>query len=670
MGRPEVPRVDELRPVTALFADIVNSTALAEHLPPEEVKAVVGECVNRMTIAVERFGGVVTAFMGDGIAAFFGVPTAREDDAERAAEAALAILHVAGVYTDEIRRAWGITDFDVRIGINSGQTATGVVGGREPVVSALGDVPNVAARLQAAAEPGHILVGESTAGLLAGRYRLEDAEEIAVKGRSAPVVARELFGRRERDEPVQKRALIAREAESRAIGEALAAVAAGRGGVVLITGDAGMGKSELILQTCDTEQDAGRLDGTREQAGLPPNATVLRGHNLSYSGAVLYQPFVHALRGWLGVSSTEPALAVRVKLRTRLERLFADPAEPFGALSSMLGIDDEIHPRSEDVEAAYVSFVQALAERGPVILIVDDFHWADSATISLGEAILGLTDSTALLWIIAMRTDAEPEARSFRLKVLDEYAHRTTEIRMQPLDEDDMRSLIDDLPGDSPDEGTLRDVISFAEGNPLYAQELMHALSDARPGEAARWTIARSKTLTPALQNLLVARLDRLPDEVRTVAQTAAILGRTFPAFLLEEMLGQDPSNEIRTLLRDGIVREVTRYPDLQYEFAQGLMREAALSTQTPATLKELYTLAGNALEKRSSDQGEENAELLAYYFYRSADQSLARPHLLRAASRARRLGAAGTEKQLLERAEKLAAGDGGTGDAGARVDP
>ena len=148
---------DELRPITALFADIVGSTSLGERLKPDEVKALIGECVTRMSRAVEEFGGVVQAYAGDGICAYYGVPTAHEDDAERAARSALRILEVVRQYGEDIRGAWGIADFNVRVGINSGRAGVGQVGAGDPQTVALGDTTNVAARLQANAQPGTIL---------------------------------------------------------------------------------------------------------------------------------------------------------------------------------------------------------------------------------------------------------------------------------------------------------------------------------------------------------------------------------------------------------------------------------------------------------------------------------------------------------------------------------
>ena len=193
---------DEVRPVTALFADIVGSTALGERLLPEEVKALVGECVTRVSGAVEEFGGTVQAYQGDGICALFGVPAAHADDPERAARAALRILEIVGSYSEDIRAAWGIDRFNVRVGINSGPAGVGTVGVASPQAVALGDMTNVAARLESAAEPGTVLIGDGTARLLERRFVLEERGLLAVKGRARPVRAWRLLHARP-DRPVR-----------------------------------------------------------------------------------------------------------------------------------------------------------------------------------------------------------------------------------------------------------------------------------------------------------------------------------------------------------------------------------------------------------------------------------------------------------------------------------
>src|SRR6266498_1045101 len=170
---------DEMRPITALFADIAGSTGLGERLGPDEVKALIGECVTRMSGAVEELGGMIQAYMGDGICAYFGVPQAHEDDPERAARAALRILELVGEYGRDIEQAWGITGFRVRVGLNSGPTAVGLVGAADPQTVALGDTTNVAARLQAAADPGTVAVGAAAARRLARSFELHPLGPIA-----------------------------------------------------------------------------------------------------------------------------------------------------------------------------------------------------------------------------------------------------------------------------------------------------------------------------------------------------------------------------------------------------------------------------------------------------------------------------------------------------------
>ena len=190
---------DERRPVTVLFADIVGSTALGERLEPDEAKVLVGECVTMMSRAVDEYGGTVQAYQGDGICAYFGVPTAHEDDPERAARTALRILEVVSGYARDIEAAWGISGFAVRVGVNSGPAAVGLVGSADPQAVALGDATNVAARLQAAAEPGTILVGHVTARRLEHRFDLGPSIEVTVKGRDEPVRAARLVRAKERE---------------------------------------------------------------------------------------------------------------------------------------------------------------------------------------------------------------------------------------------------------------------------------------------------------------------------------------------------------------------------------------------------------------------------------------------------------------------------------------
>src|SRR5438105_9643232 len=242
---------DELRPVTVLFADIVGSTALGERLAPDEVKALVGEVVTRMSRAVEEFGGTVQAYQGDGICAYFGVPSAHADDPERAARAALRILELVHAQAADIRAAWDIDRFNVRVGVNGGQTAVGPVGAGQPQAVALGDTTNVAARLEGLAETGTILVGEATARQLERRFVLEERGAVTVKGRAKPVRTWMLVRARPGTHESVSTPLVGRETELARLGVTLDELVAGRGGVLLLTGDDGIGKTRLLAKARD-----------------------------------------------------------------------------------------------------------------------------------------------------------------------------------------------------------------------------------------------------------------------------------------------------------------------------------------------------------------------------------------------------------------------------------
>ena len=249
------PVEDELRPVTALFADVVGSTSLGERLQPHEVKTLIGECVTRMARVVEQFGGTVQAFMGDGIAVFFGLSAAHEDDPDRAAHAALQILATVADYARDIATAWNVDDFNVRVGINGGQVAVGAVGGADRQLVALGDATNVAARLQSAAAPGTIVVGEATARRLGQRFLLEALGELEVKGRQEPVVAWRLIGPLEETKQQAFTPLVGRENEVARVRVAIDELHAGRGQLLLLTGDSGIGKTRLLAEVATIAGD-------------------------------------------------------------------------------------------------------------------------------------------------------------------------------------------------------------------------------------------------------------------------------------------------------------------------------------------------------------------------------------------------------------------------------
>jgi class 3 adenylate cyclase len=644
-SRTPVEAEDELRPVSVLFADIVGSTFLAERLEPEDFSALIGGCVDRMCRAVEQFGGVIDAYMGDGIAAFFGFPAATEDDADRAASAALSVVKAIDSYANEVRENWGLPDLNVRVGVNSGKVAIGVVGGAERHPVALGDTMNVAARLQGSAEPGTIVIGGATARKLRGRFLVAPLGHLAVRGRESAVEAWRLLRARADRPRSDPSGLVGRLYETAQLTSAADALRAGRGRVVFVDGEPGIGKTRL-------------LEWLREQLGA--DAIWLEGRCAAYGGQPLYHGPAEALRGWVGIDDV-------VRRAATLERLGLEPdALPY--LATLLsadageeraggasGLPNEFRAA---LRQGYAAWISGLCREGPVVLAMHDIHWADHCTLELLEDLLSLLEVLPLM--IAATSRAAPDAKDRRLRERARLEHpeRIVEVELGPLGEAEADQLLSQLaPGELAPEAR-REVIALAEGNPLYLEQLLRSLLESG-GLAARRTWALTvpaAQLPTGLESLLVTRIATLPRDARRVAQVAAVLGRTFAPAVLALVSGvEDLERNLMRLLRANIIRETHAIPSREYAFTHGLLQEAALSTLTRGRRRELYRLVAAAHEQAFIGSLDDQLERVAFYYARGGDFQRALEYLERAANRATSLRAHTRAADLWSRAATVA---------------
>jgi class 3 adenylate cyclase len=625
MHRPAptpVDAEDELRPVSVVFADVVGSTPLAERLEPEDYRALIGGCVDRMCRAVERYGGVIDAYMGDGIAAFFGFPAATEDDAERAACAALSVVRAIDDYASEVRKTWMLPDFNVRVGVNSGQVSIGVVGAAERHPVALGDTMNVAARLQSSAAAGTIVIGGATARKLEGKFLVAPLGHVVVRGRERPVEAWRLLGARAERARRGPFGLVGRTGELAQLTAAADALRGGEGRFVLLQGEPGIGKTRM-------------LEWLHEQ--LRDDVAWLEGHCSSYGGQPMYQAAAEALRGWVAGDDVG-------RRRATLNRLGLEPhALPY--LATLLATDGSQGEEADDagegfadaVQQAYAAWISGLCREQPVVLAVHDLHWADHPTLALLERLLELLDDRPLLIAATSRPAAREDDRRLRENALHGLADRLVEITLGPLSDADADELLGQLsPGELAPEAR-QEVVALAEGNPLYLEQLLRSLLEGGGLTARRtWALTVPAAQLPTgLESLLVSRIAGLPRDARRIAQTAAILGRTFAPELLSTVSRVDNVElNLARLLRANIVRETRPLPNREYAFTHGLLHEAALSTLPRTRQRELYRLVAEAHERAAGD-ADADLERVAFYWARAGELERALDYLERAASRA-----------------------------------
>jgi class 3 adenylate cyclase len=634
----------ELRPITALFADVVGSTAVGERLDPDEVSALIGECVTRMTRAVEHFGGAVSTYTGDGIAAFFGLEQASAEDAEHAARAAIAIISAIGGYATEVERAWDITDFNVRVGLNTGDAAVSAMGSADRPNVALGDTTNIAARLQSMAEPGTIAIGDETADELRGRFLIEPLGEVRVRGRRASVRAWQLRGALEGPGVTQRRRIVGRDPELTQLRVAVDQVCAGRGGALFVVGDLGMGKTRLIAELED-------LVGHR--------ATLLQAFCAAVPAPPPYGPFNAILRAWLGLEPDERGPAVRATLQLRLEDLDGLTTRTADGLALLLNLRPEDgEQEAVDPAEAYTAWVETLGKRRPLVIALDDVHWLEPSSALLALRLAELAMRLPLLFVSTLRPDRDSHGWRIRTSARATHPSRAREVNLDSLSDEHARELLDELAPTT--EPTIsEEVVRLAEGNPLFVEQLLRAFREGGsfpPGPTSVRTVATARLLPPALASIFVGRIDLLSRDVRRVAQSAATIGRTFHNDLLTRVVGADAvTTALPALINAGIVAERDPPPGQSWSFTHALLRDAALSTLVRSQRREIFGRIAAAFEESIGDAGDEHLELLAYYYARSENAAKALHYQERAAEKAFRVGADTEASDRLRKAAQLA---------------
>ena len=635
---------------SVLFCDVVGFTPLSESRDPEAVRELLSRYFGVAGTVIGRYGGVVEKFIGDAVMAVWGTPTATEEDAERAGRAALDLVAAVSQLGGEV----GVPDLAARAGVVTGELAVtlGAVG--EGMVA--GDAVNTAARVQAAAEPGQVLVDEATYRLAGGAIGFADAGSHRLKGKTEPqrlwraTWVLSGVGGSQRVDGLEA-PLIGRDAELRTIKELFHAAAERRAPrLVLVSGPAGVGKSRLGWEFW------------KYSDGLTEEVWWHRGRCLSYGAGVAFWALAEIVRQRLGIAEEDPAETAAGKLSDGLDRFVPDPGERayVGArLGRLLGVaitgDSGASLSQEELFAGWRLFFERLAAEGPVVLLVEDAQYADAGLLDFLDHLIDWSRDLPVYVLVFARPELGQARPGFGAG-----RNRST-LTLDPLDPASMDQLVDALVPGMPPAARSR-ITSQAQGIPLFAVETVRALIDrdiVQPVEGVYRLVGDVGELAvpDSLHALLAARLDALDPGVRRLVTDAAVLGTTFPAEALIAVSGRDEP-DVRAALAELVRREVFSVsadrlsPERgSYQFAQQMLRQVAYDTLSRRDRKTRHLKVAAHLRATFAGDGEEVADVIAQHYLDALNAIPDAPDiaeirgqaigaLIRAAERAERTGA------------------------------
>src|SRR6266536_55900 len=572
-----LPQQEVRKTVTIVFSDLQGSTSLGEKLDSESLREVLSRYFEVMRAVLEEHGATIEKYIGDAIMAVFGLPRVHEDDALRAVRAAAGMNQALYKLNDELQRRWGVRLVN-RTGVNTGEVVAGDPTLGQRLVS--GDTVNVAARLEQAAPALGTLIGESTYRLVRNSVRVERVEPLELKGKAERVPAYRLIGlETRRTGPAENRApMVGRDAQLAELLHALGQAASVRAPrVVTVFGDPGLGKTRLIEELSEL---------------AAPTACVLRGRCLSYGSGITFWPLVEIVRQAADIRSTDPPEVSR----RRLDSLLTEAPDVAARVASAIGLGETAFPL-EEISWATRKLFERLAAEQPLVVVIEDAHWAEAAFLDLVEYVAQhVTDS--LLVVCAARPDL--------LEARPAWAEKPGWLRLdlQPLTQADSARLIENQLGDSdlPPQGCER-VVRAAEGNPLFIEQLLSMLVDdglirRRPDGGWRVTRDLSQLAVPgSIEALLAARLELLTHEERAVLEPASVAGLVFRQDALEELVPEPLREHLEQLLAE-LIRKRLVQPDANdasgrwYRFHHILIKNTAynrLLKRTRANLHERF---------------------------------------------------------------------------------
>lgn len=660
------PIAGERREVTVLLLDITNFTAQSYHLDSEDIFSLVDEALRKLVDVLHRYEGIVDKFTGDGFMALFGAPVAHENDPERAVRAALEMLETIAPIRERIQETYGF-DLRIRIGINTGEVVAGNVGGNSNAAyTVMGNTANLTSRLESAAEPGTVLVGEETYQRTAPLFEYMERPSLVLPGIDEPLRCYRPLERRSRPDRVRglpglEVPLIGRQDVLDQMGGAADQVLKGRRGrYIMVSGEAGVGKSRVVREFSRRVDGRGFIEiGAACQA---------------YTRSRPLWLIAELMRNLLHLSENDDPSQQLTRLQDYLGEhgLDVDSLVPYLANALELPLSRGQRERLRMLDAAmlqkqtHAALRQLLVVRSraaPMILVLDDLHWIDPASRDFLVYLINTSDPLPILAVLVSRDAERKTVVQPILAALEERGERVTDIPLETLSLAEGSQLVDRL---IPDGGTAavdlkQRIVERAGGNPFYTEEIVRMLLDRggleqhEEGWQVTATAAAALAAVPGtLKGLILTRFDRLDEALRRVLQRATVLGAAFPVPFLASFSGV-PLAEIEAQIADLVARDyLTREPFGNApgcRFRHALLQEAIYSTLLKRDLQRLHARAAEQVGESTFWTPEEKNEQLAYHHSRGPEPTAAVPYLLTAGDNAARRYANETAVEHYQRA-------------------
>ena len=591
--------------MTVLFSDLSGYAAMSERLDPEEVKEIMSQIFREITATVGKYGGTIEKFIGDAVVAFFGVPKVHEDDPVRAIRAAREISDLIDVISPKFERKVG-KRLAMHTGINTGLVVTGEVTTGNGILGVTGDTVNLASRLSTLARPGEILVGQDTCRQADSIFIFEPLVPVRVKGKAEPVRVYRIAGIKEEkgrsvgvDSP-----LVGREKEMDLLSLQVLRLINGTGGIVTITGEAGIGKSRLLAEL--------RLTAAVKKTIL------LEGRAISMGRSLSFYPIIDALKHWSHIKKRDTAIEGQQKLEKAIRNIHPEEGgEIFPFIATLMGmkLTGKYAQRvkgieGESLEKLIFKNMRELLIKGsevrPMVIYLEDFHWVDTSSLELVKALFRLVEEYRILFIIVFRPGYTDTGERITAFIQENYPTNWTKIELEPLKESDSEQLLSNLLQIKSFPHQLREqILKRAGGNPFFIEEVVRSLINEgavvlEKGEYRITEKIKNIVIPQSIHALIMARIDRLDEETRNLVRVASVIGRNFFYRILTEVAGhiEEVDRRLDYLKEIQLIREQKRMGELEYLFKHALTQEMAYESILIQRRKELHLRVARSIEK------------------------------------------------------------------------